>query len=103
MLGKLGGRKKGIFSGFSGFGCWRYFRDSGDGEADQPTGPRRVRDSRRGGRQRCWGGTWWATARVRAVPAGFAARAPRVRGGKTTGISKRIIELSGKVLKIRVI
>jgi hypothetical protein len=29
----------------------------GDGEADRPAGPRRVRDSRRGGRQRCWGGT----------------------------------------------
>jgi hypothetical protein len=40
---------------------------------------------------------------VRAVPAGFAARVPRVREGKTIGVSKGIIELSGKVLKTRVI
>jgi hypothetical protein len=44
----------------------------------------------------------WAMARVWAVPAGFAARAPRVREGKTTGVPKGINELSGKVLKIRV-
>jgi hypothetical protein len=37
----------------------------------------------------------WVMARVRAVPAGFAARAPRVREG--------VNELSGKVLKTRVI
>jgi hypothetical protein len=44
-----------------------------------------------------------ATARVRAVLAGFAARAPRVRErGKTTGVPKGIYELSGKVLKTRV-
>jgi hypothetical protein len=43
-------------------------------------------------------------ARVRAVPAGFAARTPRGRErGKTTGVSKGVIELSGKVLKTRVI
>jgi hypothetical protein len=41
-----------------------------------------VRDSRRGGRQRRWGDTRWATARVWAVPVGFAARAPRVREGE---------------------
>jgi hypothetical protein len=41
-------------------------------------------------------------ARVRAVPTGFAARAPRVREGKTTGVLKGINELSGKVLKILV-
>jgi hypothetical protein len=39
-------------------------------------------DSQRGGRQRRWGGTHWATARVQAVPAGFAACAPRVREGE---------------------
>jgi hypothetical protein len=38
-------------------------------------------------------------ARVRAVPAGFAARAPRVREEKVTGVSKGIVELSGKVWK----
>jgi hypothetical protein len=43
-------------------------------------------------------------ARVQAVPAGFAARAPRGRErGKTTGVSKGVIEFSGKVLKTRVI
>jgi hypothetical protein len=39
----------------------------------------------------------WVIARVRAVPAGFAARPPRVREGKVTGVLKGIIELSGKV------
>jgi hypothetical protein len=41
------------------------------------------------GRQRRWGGTRWATARVRAVPAGFAARAPRVREGEDDGGFRR--------------
>jgi hypothetical protein len=40
-------------------------------------------------------------ARVRAVPAGFAARAPRVRENDR-GFEKRG-ELSGKILKTRVI
>jgi hypothetical protein len=66
----------------SGFRRQRDFWDGGDGEADRPAGPRRVQASRRDGRQRCWGGRRWATARVRAVPAGFAARAPRVREGE---------------------
>jgi hypothetical protein len=43
------------FCGFLGYR--RQFRDDGDGEADRPAGPRRARDSRRGGRPRCWGGT----------------------------------------------
>jgi hypothetical protein len=43
----------------------------------------------------------WAMAQTRAVPAEFAARAPRVREGKTTGVPKGVKELSGKVLKIR--
>jgi hypothetical protein len=43
----------------------------------------------------------WAMARVRAVPAGFAARAPKGRE-RTTGVPKGINELSGKFLKIRV-
>jgi hypothetical protein len=46
-------------------------------------------------------------ARVWAVQAGFAARAPkgreRERRGKTTGVSKGVVELSGNVLKTRVI
>jgi hypothetical protein len=63
-------------------GRQRDFQDDGDGEADWPAGPRRARDSQRGGRPRCWKGTRWAAARVQAVPAGFAARAPRVREGE---------------------
>jgi hypothetical protein len=44
-------------------------------------------------------------ARVRAVPAGFAARAPRGKRerGKTTGVLKGVVELSGNVLKTSVI
>jgi hypothetical protein len=39
-------------------------------------------------------------ARVRAVPAGFAARVPKGRErGKTTGVLKGVVELSGNVLK----
>jgi hypothetical protein len=79
FLGKL---EEGFLWVFRFFGCRGDFRDGGDGEVDRPAGPRRARDSRRGGRPRCWGGTRWVTARVRAVPAGFAARAPRVREGE---------------------
>jgi hypothetical protein len=39
----------GIFAGFPGFGHRCDFWDGGDGEADQPAGPQRARDSRRGG------------------------------------------------------
>jgi hypothetical protein len=56
--------------------------------------------------------SWWPTAalgqhaqtmaRVRAVPAGFAARAPRVRE-RMVGVSKGVNELSGKNLKTPVI
>jgi hypothetical protein len=82
-LGKIRERGERDFGGiFWIFGCRRNFRDDSYGEAGRPAGPRRAWDSRRGGRQRRWGGTRWATARVRAVPAGFAARAPRVREGK---------------------
>jgi hypothetical protein len=73
-----------VFAGFSG---QRDFRDGGDGEADRPAGPWRARDSRHGGRPRCWGGTRWAMPRVRAVPAGFAAHAPKGRE-RTAGVSK---------------
>jgi hypothetical protein len=71
---------------FRFFGRQRDFRDSGDGEADRPAGPQRARDSRRGGRPRCWGDTRRATARAQAVPAGFATRAPK--GQESTGVSK---------------
>jgi hypothetical protein len=55
---------------------------------DRPAGPRHARDSRRGGRPRCWGGTRWAMTRVREVPSGFAARAPkgRERGEDDQGV-----------------
>jgi hypothetical protein len=82
MFGKLGKLLGKDLRGFPVSGRQRDFRDGGDGEADRPAGPRRARDSRRGGRPRCWGGIRRATARVRAVSAGFAARAPRVREGE---------------------
>jgi hypothetical protein len=66
-------------------------------------GPRRARDSRRGGRPRCWGGTRRAMAQVRAVPAGFAARAPKGRERELPGFRKGVNELSRKVLKTHVI
>jgi hypothetical protein len=43
----------------------------------------------------------WVMARVRAVPAGFAARASK--GKELTGVSEGANELSGKVFKTRVI
>jgi hypothetical protein len=72
ILGNLGGREKRFCGGFPvSFGCRRDFRDDGDGDANRPTGPRRARDSQRGGRQRRWGGTRWAAvARVIAGGAG---------------------------------
>jgi hypothetical protein len=46
----------------------------------------------------------WVMARVRAVPAEFAIRAPRVREGEgDRGFERGVNELSGKVLKTRVI
>jgi hypothetical protein len=82
-IGKIREKGKRDFGGiFRIFGSRRNFRDSGDGEAGRPAGPQRAQDSRRGGRQWRWGSTRWATARVRAVPVGFAARAPRVREGE---------------------
>jgi hypothetical protein len=50
FLGKL---EEGFLWVLRFFGRRRKFRDGGDGEA----GPRRARDSRRGGRPRRWGGT----------------------------------------------
>jgi hypothetical protein len=49
------------------------------------------------------GAARWATARVRAVPAGFAARAPKGRERERPRFRKGVNELSGKVLKTRVI
>jgi hypothetical protein len=44
----------------------------------------------------------WVMAQVRAVPAGFAARALRVRENGR-GFERGVNELSGKILKTRVI
>jgi hypothetical protein len=58
IIGNLGEREKSDFVGFSEFlGCWRNFRDGGDGEVGRPAGPRQAQDSRQGGRQRRWGST----------------------------------------------
>jgi hypothetical protein len=54
FLGKL---EEGFLWVFRFFGRRRKFRNGGDGEVDRPAGPRRARDSRRGGRPRRWGGT----------------------------------------------
>jgi hypothetical protein len=49
FLGKL---EEGFLWSFRLFGRRPDFRDGGAGEADRPAGPRRARDSRRGGRPR---------------------------------------------------
>jgi hypothetical protein len=54
MLGKL---EEGFCGIFPISERRRIFRDGGDGEADQPAGSRRARDSWHGGRPRCWEGT----------------------------------------------
>jgi hypothetical protein len=92
-----------VFCGVFRFWASAWFWDDGDGEADRPAGPRCARDSRRGGRSRCWGGTRRAMARVRAVPAGFAAHAPKGGERERPGFRKGVNELSGKVLKTHVI
>jgi hypothetical protein len=86
------------FSGFLGYR--RQFRDGGDGEADRLAGPWRcgipvvVADrSARAARV--------VMARVRVVPAGFAARAPREKN--RPGFRKGVNELSRKILKTPVV
>jgi hypothetical protein len=75
-----------IFLGFSDTGA--NFRDGGGDEADRLAGPWRcgipgvVADSGAGPVTR------WVTARARAVPVGFAARAPKGRE-RTSGVPKR--------------
>jgi hypothetical protein len=104
ILGKKFGRtiRKDFGGIFRFFGRQRDFWDGGDGDADRPAGPRRARDSRRGGQPRCWGDTRRATARAQAVPAEFAARAPK--GKESTGVSKGgLSELNRKILKTRVV
>jgi hypothetical protein len=113
-LGKILEKFRGIFreiwgkgeKGFCGvFGLGR-LRDFGMAVMARRTGrrdrgvrgiPGVVADS---GARAAGGGV---TARVRAVPEGFAARAPRVREGERPGFQKGVNELSGTVLKTRVI
>jgi hypothetical protein len=109
-LGKILEKFRGIFreiwgkgeKGFCGvFGLGR-LRDFGTAVMARRTGrqdhgvrriPGVVADS---GARAVGGGVM---ARVRAVPAGFAARAPRVREGERPGFRKGVNELSGMVLK----
>jgi hypothetical protein len=109
-LGKILEKFRGIFreiwgkgeKGFCGvFGLGR-LRDFGTAVMARRTG-RQDRGVRRipgvvadSGARAVGGGV---TARVRAVPAGFAARAPRVREGERPGFRKGVNELSGMVLK----
>jgi hypothetical protein len=103
FLGKFGGKEKRDFAEFSGFGRPRDFgmavmaRRTGRRDRGVRGIPGAVADK---GARVIGGG---ATARVRAVPAGFAARAPRVREGEDDRGPKGINELSGKVLKTHVI
>jgi hypothetical protein len=97
FLGKLGER---IFAGFSGFSCvgvifgtavmarWTGRQDHG-GAGFPSWWPAAV-----------LGRHAWVMVRVRVVPAGFAARAPRK--GIDRGFERGLKELSGKVLKTRV-
>jgi hypothetical protein len=86
--------------GFPVSGRQRDFRDGGDGEADWRAGPRRARDSRRGGRPR-----YWAARDGRRPECGrcrLDSRHAR-RGRETETVTRVSNELSGKVLKTRVI
>jgi hypothetical protein len=78
LLGKLGGRICGVFR-FPGvrviFGTAVMARRTGQRDRDVRGIPGAVAD-RSAGRHA------WVMARVRVVPAGFAARAPRVREGE---------------------
>jgi hypothetical protein len=97
ILGRIGEKGRKDSGGiFWVFGCRRDFRDGGGGEAGRPAGPWLARDSRCDGRPWCRAGL--------AVPAEFTARAPREGGREMMiGVLGWMIELSGKVLKIRMI
>jgi hypothetical protein len=67
--------------GFPISGRRRDFRDGGDGEADRPAGTAAFAGLPARWPTAALGRHAWVLARVRAVPAGFAARAPMVREG----------------------
>jgi hypothetical protein len=69
------------FAGFSDFRRRRDFRDDGDGEVDRPAGTAACAGFPARWPTAALGRHAWVLARVRAVPAGFATRTPRVRGG----------------------
>jgi hypothetical protein len=79
----------------------RDFRDGSDGEADWPAGPWQVRDSRQGGRQRRWGGSGPSDGGRASGIRG--TRAEGRREGRDDRGFREVTELSGKVLKTRVI
>jgi hypothetical protein len=92
ILGKLGERGKGIFAGFPGFsdagvisGTSVMARRAGRQDRGKPGIPGKVADNgaRAARGERRWPERW------RAVPAGFAARAPREgEREKMTGVSR---------------
>jgi hypothetical protein len=103
FLGKLGGREKGIFVGFSDFsgvgvisGMAVMARRAGQWDDGKPEIPGKVADSGAGAAR---GERRWPERR-RAVPAGFARRGERGKHDRGFG---ELIELSGKVLKTHVI
>jgi hypothetical protein len=68
--------------------------DGGDGEAEQPAGTEACAGFPARWPTAALGRHAWVLARVRAVPAGFAARAPGVRGKTATRDWKGAIQLS---------
>jgi hypothetical protein len=75
------------------------FRDGGDGEADRPAGTAACTGFPARWPTAALGRHAWVLARMRAVPAGFAARAPRVRGGNDDHGLEGAIELSWAILE----
>jgi hypothetical protein len=61
-----------------------FFRDGGNGEADRPAGTAACAGFPARWPTVALGRHAWMLARVRAVPAGFAARAPGREGGTMT-------------------
>jgi hypothetical protein len=80
-LGKLLGNQGKGCAGFSDFRHRRDFWDGGDGEADRPAGTAVCAGFPARWPTATLGRHAWVLARVRAVPAGFAARVPMVREG----------------------
>jgi hypothetical protein len=77
----------------------RDFRDGGDGEPDRPAGTAACAGFPAQWPTAALGRHAWVLAGVRAVPAGFVARTPRVRGGNDDHGLEGAIELSWAILK----